>query len=68
MRATRADWKHATDKDHTQPKITGDNRPMVEPRGERVVMRPEDFTESEIEAMLNAPLHPDRYLYDDEME
>ena len=37
-------------------------------RGEVIVKRIEDFTDEEVEAIMNAELHPDCYLYNDEVE
>jgi hypothetical protein len=37
-------------------------------RGETIVKRIEDFTDEEVEAIMNAPMHPDCYLYNDEVE
>jgi prevent-host-death family protein len=34
----------------------------------RRVMSIDDFTEEEVEAILNAPIHPDAHLYDHEVE
>ena len=36
-------------------------------RRDRRVMALEDFTDDDLEAIMNAPMHPDAYLFDDEV-